>query len=389
MPAAAILFTDIAGFSRLTTAEQLRLSKSLRDATRAALAPNRADVAEPAVIALPTGDGMALVFLDDVPDAWLSDSERYDDVIRQAIHLTSWADREDVGLYVGIHIGEISRVIDVNDNANVCGDAINLAQRVMSAADCGQTLLSEAAVPHFLGEVGKSRTVDVDGVAYTVHATSSVIDVYAKHDRRVAIVPLSLTSDSQSVQAPTGWKAHTPSDASILPVTLTPEGTPVENDFAARLAAAREIALIQLTGSRLAAALDSGAIRLGDQLERLWVFLPSAESAPRLGALPPMDQLAGLAGAWDDWRRLKAKLRTDHPDAEIELYRYDSPPYLGASFLDWNEQGGRIHVSPYVWGLDSPRCPGFDLHWRVKQRHRVYAAYVRGLTNLEKSSHRD
>jgi serine/threonine-protein kinase len=50
-----------------------------------------------------------------------------------------------LSIRMGIHSGPVSRVVDVNDQTNVTGAGINLAQRVMNCGDGGHILLSRRA----------------------------------------------------------------------------------------------------------------------------------------------------------------------------------------------------------------------------------------------------
>src|SRR5438874_6686906 len=71
MAAATIVFMDIVGFSKKPTSEQKRLVEGLTDEVmhciRTLLKP---PFQIPEVLALPTGDGMALVFLHSAPRRW-------------------------------------------------------------------------------------------------------------------------------------------------------------------------------------------------------------------------------------------------------------------------------------------------------------------------------
>ena len=44
---------------------------------------------------------------------------------------------------MGIHSGPVNEVIDLNEQANIAGAGINLAQRVMDCGDAGHILLSK------------------------------------------------------------------------------------------------------------------------------------------------------------------------------------------------------------------------------------------------------
>ncbi|MBF0262983.1 MAG: hypothetical protein HQL97_14230, partial [Magnetococcales bacterium] len=48
-----------------------------------------------------------------------------------------------VQLRIGLHLGPVSYIRDFNGELNCFGDAVNMASRVMNAADPGQILLHE------------------------------------------------------------------------------------------------------------------------------------------------------------------------------------------------------------------------------------------------------
>src|SRR6185295_9809350 len=124
---------DVVGFSSRGSDDQIALTHTLNEALRGLLGRRHAPQDRDSdVIALPTGDGAAIVFIEGASREW-----RFDDVVRTAYGMTRWAAANGAQICAGIHGGSVARVIDVNGHPNVCGDAINKAQRVMSAADPG------------------------------------------------------------------------------------------------------------------------------------------------------------------------------------------------------------------------------------------------------------
>jgi hypothetical protein len=69
------------------------------------------------------------------------------------------------------------------------------------------------------------------------------------------------------------------------------------------------------------------------------------------------------------------------------FYTY-ARPYYFASYWDHEEQGGRIHVSPFIWGQPVKKCPGLDYLWHRDRREptREYRAYAAGLAGLRGAS---
>jgi class 3 adenylate cyclase len=123
----SVLFLDIVEYSKKPVAEQLQLKQSFNRALAGALAP----VAARDRVILDTGDGAAVTFLGDPEQALFA-----------AIAL-----RDARGVpptRLGINLGPVRLVRDLNGQINIIGDGINVAQRVMSFAQPGQLLVSRS-----------------------------------------------------------------------------------------------------------------------------------------------------------------------------------------------------------------------------------------------------
>ena len=129
---AHVLFTDIAGYSKLLMDEQHALLETLNQIVRGTQQFQNAEAAGK-LIKIPTGDGMALVFQDRL-EAPVECALEISRALKE--HLT-------LPLRMGVHSGPVSGVIDVNERANVAGAGINMAQRVMDCGDAGHILLSK------------------------------------------------------------------------------------------------------------------------------------------------------------------------------------------------------------------------------------------------------
>jgi class 3 adenylate cyclase len=122
----SVLFLDIVEYSKNSVAEQLVLKQSFNRVLSKALEA----IAATERVVLDTGDGAAIAFLGDPEDALF-------------IALTI---RENTTLPVrmGVNLGPVRLVKDINGQANIIGDGINVAQRVMSFSDPGQLLVSRS-----------------------------------------------------------------------------------------------------------------------------------------------------------------------------------------------------------------------------------------------------
>ncbi len=129
---AHVLFVDLVGYSRLVLDEQARQLRQLQQFVSATAECQRAQNKNE-LIALPTGDGMALVFMSD-PEA----------PVRCAVELSrALKATPEIKLRMGVHSGLVYRMADIKNNMNVAGGGINIAQRVMDCGDAGHILLSK------------------------------------------------------------------------------------------------------------------------------------------------------------------------------------------------------------------------------------------------------
>jgi TolB-like protein/class 3 adenylate cyclase/Tfp pilus assembly protein PilF len=127
-----VLFIDIVGYSKLHLDEQTNLIQTLREIVRNTEQVRLAE-AEGKLLRLPTGDGGALVFRNSLEAPVLCAIE-----ISQALK-----SHPELPVRMGIHSGPVNEVTDLNEQANIAGVGINMAQRVMDCGDAGHILLSK------------------------------------------------------------------------------------------------------------------------------------------------------------------------------------------------------------------------------------------------------
>jgi TolB-like protein len=162
-----ILFLDIVGYSKLLIDEQKELVQELNQIVRES-EQFRAAEAEHKLTRLPTGDGMVLVFTNN-PEA----------PVECALEISKkLQSHPTLKLRMGIHSGPVNPVADVNDQSNLAGAGINVAQRVMCCADAGHILLSK----HF--------AEDLEHYAHWRPHLHDVGAVTGKHGLRVPLVNL-------------------------------------------------------------------------------------------------------------------------------------------------------------------------------------------------------
>src|SRR5438874_5524035 len=128
---AHVLFIDIVGYSKLLITEQSEQLRTLREIVRQTEQFRLAE-AEGKLLRFPTGDGGALVFRTNPEAPVLCALE-----INKALK-----DHPELRVRMGIHSGPVNEVTDLNEQANIAGAGINIAQRVMDGGAAGHILLS-------------------------------------------------------------------------------------------------------------------------------------------------------------------------------------------------------------------------------------------------------
>lgn len=131
----SVLFIDIVGYSRRTVPDQLAMkevfNRLLTDAVQTVAPAER--------IMVDTGDGAGVAFLGDPEDALFTALSLRDAIV---------AGKADLGepgfVRMGINLGPLKMVRDINGHTNMIGDGVNDAQRVMSFAEPGQVMVSHA-----------------------------------------------------------------------------------------------------------------------------------------------------------------------------------------------------------------------------------------------------
>jgi class 3 adenylate cyclase len=122
---ASVIFLDIVGYSKLGVTEQLALKQQFNAVLLSAL--ESVDPSERIVV--DTGDGAAITVLDNPERALFMAIGIFDN-------------SGEIKVRAGVNLGPVSLLKDVNGQANVIGDGINVAQRVMGFAAEGELLVS-------------------------------------------------------------------------------------------------------------------------------------------------------------------------------------------------------------------------------------------------------
>src|SRR5437868_5837389 len=127
-----VLFIDIVGYSQLLITQQSQQLDTLKKIVRGT-EDFRAAEAEGKLLRLPTGDGGALVFRT-TPEA----------PVLCALEIArELKNHPDLRVRMGVHSGPVNEITDLNEQANIAGAGVNIAQRVMDCGDAGHILLSK------------------------------------------------------------------------------------------------------------------------------------------------------------------------------------------------------------------------------------------------------
>ena len=129
---AHVLFIDIVGYSKLLHNQQSAILAELNQIVRGTEQFQSAE-ASGALLRLPAGDGMALIFRNS-PEAPAECALEIAAAVKRHRHLP---------LRMGIHSGPVNEVTDVSERSNIAGAGINIAQRVMDCGDAGHILVSK------------------------------------------------------------------------------------------------------------------------------------------------------------------------------------------------------------------------------------------------------
>ena len=190
-----VLFIDIVGYSKLLITEQSDQLQTLRQILRGTEQFKKAE-AEGKLLRLPTGDGGALVFRNS-PEAPVLCALEISKALRS---------HPELKVRMGIHSGPVNEITDLNEQANIAGAGINIAQRVMDCGDAGHILLS------------KHVADDLEQYPQWRSHLAELGEYEVKHGARVSVVNL-YTDDAGNAARPARLAAQktTPSPAGKRP----------------------------------------------------------------------------------------------------------------------------------------------------------------------------
>jgi adenylate/guanylate cyclase family protein/PEGA domain-containing protein len=131
----SVAFLDIIEYSKKGVTSQIALKEQLNRVLGEALK----GVAATDRIILDTGDGAAISFVGDPEQALFVSL-----MLRNAVEHRKPGVTDELNVRIGINLGPVKLIKDLNGQANIVGDGINVAQRIMSFAEPNQILVSRS-----------------------------------------------------------------------------------------------------------------------------------------------------------------------------------------------------------------------------------------------------
>lgn len=131
----SVVFLDIVEYSKKSVEEQI----TLKERFNTLIAETLTDIPVSDRIILDTGDGAAIGFLGDPEDALFVAMN-----MRDVLNTEQSTSMPDLRVRMGINLGPVKLLKDINNQVNLIGDGINVAQRIMSFAEAGQLLVSRS-----------------------------------------------------------------------------------------------------------------------------------------------------------------------------------------------------------------------------------------------------
>jgi class 3 adenylate cyclase len=175
----SVVFIDLVGYSKKPVGEQIRLKTSLTNNLSEAIK----DIPVNDRIILDTGDGAALSFLGDPEDALFTTLSLREAMVRENQTLTQIEESDEDAVRMGINLGPVKLVKDINGHPNIIGDGINVSQRIMSFARPGQIVVSRSyydVVSNLASEYAKLFTYE--GSRTDKHVREHEIYVVGHHE---------------------------------------------------------------------------------------------------------------------------------------------------------------------------------------------------------------
>ncbi len=213
----SVVFIDLVGYSKKPVTEQIRLKTSLTNNLSEAIK----DIPVNDRIILDTGDGAAISFLGDPEDALFVTLSLREAMARESEEQGEPEGGPDGSTRMGINLGPVKLVKDINGHPNIIGDGINVAQRIMSFARPGQIVVSRSyydVVSNLASEYAKLFTYE--GSRTDKHVREHEIYVVGHHEGALQKAKDGM-KDRASATVPGSRRTGSHSQTGASTVTLT------------------------------------------------------------------------------------------------------------------------------------------------------------------------
>jgi hypothetical protein len=378
-----VIFFDLVEFSTNPNPSQLKITRSFFRELKKLLdelwVGFREHSQNPYVI-LPTGDGAAIVLKESAPRF----KQQEYTAIWLAGSLLIWAKAKKIGIRCGINKGILYPIKDPNDQDNICGLSITIAQRIMDAAKPGQLLVHQ----EFDSWIKKTKKIK-NFLEYNL--SKEEFEILVKHQKIIKVKNITGNIIRNGTKNPFGIheapadKWHLQIEPPILDLDsfgIRQKKTPPEK----LLEKHDRIAFVGASNDQLGAIFSKVINKKPSKIwESITIYFLSdkilkwMETKSRPFPTLVKDKQRTISALKNLFQTFPLRIR------HFEMREYDRP-FFFASYWDWDKPGGRIHISPYIWGADVRICPGLDYTWITQEPTPQYQAYREGINHLKSCS---
>ena len=284
-----IMFLDLVAYSTHSVDQQVAIKTLFNELINKAIG----GVEESSRILLDTGDGAAICFLGD-PEEALRSSLLLRDLMLQKYG-------QKFSLRVGLHIGPVRMLMDINNRVNVVGDGINVAQRIMDFSAPNQITVSSAYF-EVISRIsdGAQAMFEFLGARLDKHKRSH--DIYALVDpKAVRLASARSDPDFDQTRVITHMDAIATGDVALVESDLTRAIGPLAHVLVKK--AVPRAGSAQELRNLLAVSIQDAATReafvhpksQSTRLPSATTFAPSSGHAPSTSNSRPWSQVADQA----------------------------------------------------------------------------------------------
>jgi hypothetical protein len=272
----------------------------------------------------------------------------------------------------GIHTGDLEEIEDVNYCRNVCGNAINTAQRIMDCGDEDHILCSDSMESAYFRGLEKHEgfeKVEIReiGEHKVKHGVSiNLYNIWGNYNNK----PVGNETEPE-----TKWNLH---------VEIDPQGRPFPKTKWNRYLTSEHTIFVGITNERLVNHLYETIIEGQEnyQWKKVEVFFLHENLLKYFQEdRPAKVRLEFQREAINKFLKIVNK----HPNL-VYGYQYETFPNFGMTCLDYRRPGGMIRIHPYIWGEAGRYCPAIYYNWDERKPNSIYWKYTEGVDKLRSIS---